>query len=229
MDRVQEQDSSGLVAWGETSRLESARVLAAGTAAAATTAIAPSALALTQGFPIGPEPIRYPSGVWKVLDDRFRKYMIGNTPLVRNGPVRCGPRDRPGTGSGDTWSSATSRNNRQLRWDEVTGKVTPVPHPVELLQRQHVRLAGTAALVRAPDGAGRALRVSTASRRCSRRRSRGSASTRRTTSSCIRRAAASSSPTRATAVTGTTRAPSASWSCRPASTTSTRRAAGSRS
>ena len=56
--------------------------LAAG-AAAATTVLAPLASAQSQGFPIGPEPIRYPSGVWKVLDERFRKYMIGNTPLVR--------------------------------------------------------------------------------------------------------------------------------------------------
>ena len=55
----------------------------AGVAAAATAVVSRSAWAQTQGFPIGPEPIRYPSSVWKVLDQRFSKYMIGNTPLVR--------------------------------------------------------------------------------------------------------------------------------------------------
>ncbi|RPI53004.1 MAG: twin-arginine translocation signal domain-containing protein, partial [Acidobacteria bacterium] len=57
--------------------------LYSGAAAAAATLIGPSTFAQSQRLPIGPEPIRYPSGVWKVLDERFRKYMIGNTPLVR--------------------------------------------------------------------------------------------------------------------------------------------------
>ena len=59
------------------------RAFLSSAAAAVVSIAAPSVVAQTQGFPVGPEPIRYPSGVWKVLDNRFRKYMIGNTPLVR--------------------------------------------------------------------------------------------------------------------------------------------------
>ena len=129
MDRVQEQDSSGLVAWGETSRLSRRSFLAAGTAAAATTAIAPSALALTQGFPVGPEPIRYPSGVWKVLDNRFRKYMIGNTPLVREWTGALWAEGPAWDGVGRYVVFSDIPNNRQMRWDEVTGQVTLLRTP----------------------------------------------------------------------------------------------------
>jgi hypothetical protein len=47
--------------------------LGAASAAAAISAVMPQALAQTQGFPVGPAPIRYPDAVWKVLDDRFKK------------------------------------------------------------------------------------------------------------------------------------------------------------
>ena len=50
-------------------------------------------------------------------------------------------------------------NNRQMRWIEDDGRVTRVPHAVEQQQRQHVRLPGPAALLRAPDAARRPLRA----------------------------------------------------------------------
>jgi gluconolactonase len=129
MDWVQEQDSSGPVAWGETSGLSRRSFLAAGSAAAATTAIAPSALALTQGFPVGPEPIRYPSGAWKVLDNRFRKYMIGNTPLVREWTGLLWAEGPAWNGVGRYVVFSDIPNNRQMRWDEVTGEVTLLRTP----------------------------------------------------------------------------------------------------
>jgi gluconolactonase len=128
MYRVQERDSAGLVESGEGSGLSRRSFLAAGTAAA-TTAIAPAALALTQGFPVGPEPIRYPSGVWKVLDNRFRKYMIGNTPLVREWTGSLWAEGPAWDGVGRYVVFSDIPNNRQMRWDEVTGQVTLLRTP----------------------------------------------------------------------------------------------------
>jgi gluconolactonase len=103
--------------------------LAAGAAAAATTAVAPSALALTQGFPLGPEPIRYPSAVWKVLDDRFKKYIVGNTPLVREWTGALWAEGPAWNGVGRYVVFSDIPNNRQMRWDEVTGEVTLLRTP----------------------------------------------------------------------------------------------------
>lgn len=103
--------------------------LAAVAAAAATKVLAPSASAQTQGFPIGPEPIRYPSGVWKVLDDRFRKYTIGNTPLVREWTGSLWSEGPAWHGVGRYVVFSDIPNNRQMRWDEVTGTVTLLRTP----------------------------------------------------------------------------------------------------
>ena len=91
--------------------------------------LAPFASAQSQSFPIGPEPIRYPSGVWKVLDDRFRKYMIGNTPLVREWTGALWAEGPAWNGVGRYVVFSDIPNNVQLRWDEVTGKVTPLRTP----------------------------------------------------------------------------------------------------
>ena len=85
--------------------------------------------ALTQGFPVGPEPIRYPSGVWKVLDDRFKKYMIGNTPLVREWTGSLWAEGPAWNGVGRYVVFSDIPNNRQMRWDEVTGQVTLLRTP----------------------------------------------------------------------------------------------------
>ncbi len=103
--------------------------LAAGTAAAATAALARPAHALSQGFPLGPEPIRYPSAVWKVHDDRFKKYIIGNTPLVREWTGSMWAEGPAWDGVGRYVVFSDIPNNRQMRWDEVTGNVTLLRTP----------------------------------------------------------------------------------------------------
>jgi gluconolactonase len=109
------------------SRVDRRAFLLAGAAAAA--ALAPRASAQSQRLPLGPEPIRYPSGVWKVLDERFRKYMIGNTPLVREWTGGLWAEGPAWNGVGKYVVFSDIPNNVQLRWDEVTGDVTPFRTP----------------------------------------------------------------------------------------------------
>src|SRR5580765_4475388 len=92
--------------------------------AAAAAVLAPSTLAHGQGFPIGPEPMRYPSTVWKVLDERFRKYMVGNTPLVREWTGALWAEGPAWNGVGRYVVFSDIPNNRQMRWDEATGAVS---------------------------------------------------------------------------------------------------------
>ena len=101
----------------------------AGASAAAATVLSRSAFAQTQGFAIGPEPSRYPSGVWKVLDERFRKYMIGNTPLVREWTGGMWAEGPAWNGVGRYVVFSDIPNNVQMRWDEATGKVTQLRAP----------------------------------------------------------------------------------------------------
>ena len=91
--------------------------------------LAPSAFAHAQGFPIGPEPMRYPSTVWKVIDERFRKYMVGNTPLVREwtGALWAEGPAWNGVGRYLVWSDIP--NNVQMRWIEEDGRVTTFRNP----------------------------------------------------------------------------------------------------
>ena len=103
--------------------------LTAGASAAAAAALSRSAFAQTQGFAIGPEPIRYPSGVWKVLDERFQKYMIGNTPLVREWTGGMWAEGPAWNGVGRYVVFSDIPNNVQMRWDEATGKVTQLRAP----------------------------------------------------------------------------------------------------
>ena len=103
--------------------------LTAGAAAAVATALPEAVLALTQGFSVGPAPIRYPSAVWKVLDDRFKKYMIGNTPLIREWTGSLWAEGPAWNGVGRYVVFSDIPNNRQMRWDEVTGEVTLLRTP----------------------------------------------------------------------------------------------------
>src|SRR3954463_6191992 len=91
---------------------------------AAATMLAPSSIVQAQGLPIGPEPMRYPSSVWKVLDERFRKYMISNTPLVREWSGALWAEGSAWNGVGRYVVFSDIPNNRQMRWDEVTGAVS---------------------------------------------------------------------------------------------------------
>jgi gluconolactonase len=103
--------------------------LSSGAAAAAGALAAPSAFAQSQSLPLGPEPIRYPSSVWKVLDPRFSKYMIGNTPLIREWTGALWAEGPAWNGVGRYVVFSDIPNNLQLRWDEATGKVTTLRSP----------------------------------------------------------------------------------------------------
>jgi gluconolactonase len=103
--------------------------LSSAAAAAAAAALSPLASAQSQGFLTGPEPTRYPSGVWKVLDKRFSRYTIGNTPLVREWTGGLWAEGPAWNGVGRYVVFSDIPNNVQLRWDEVTGKVTPFRSP----------------------------------------------------------------------------------------------------
>ena len=134
--------------------------LTAGASAAAAAALSRSAFAQTQGFAIGPEPIRYPSGVWKVLDERFRKYMIGNTPLVREWTGAMWAEGPAWNGVGRYVVFSDIPEQRADALGRSDRKSHAAARAVELFERQHVRLPGAADLVRAPDRARRAIRIS---------------------------------------------------------------------
>ena len=74
-------------------------------------------------------PKRYPDSVWQVHDKRFGKYMIGNTQLYQEwiGSMWA---------EGSAWNHvgryvvfSDIPNNRQMRWDEVTGRVSELRRP----------------------------------------------------------------------------------------------------
>ncbi|WP_110648225.1 SMP-30/gluconolactonase/LRE family protein [Salinicola peritrichatus] len=100
--------------------LDRRQFLSATAAMGAAAAVSPSLMAATTGEP----PTRYPDPAWQVLDDRFKAYFIGNTPLQRHW-------------SGGLWLEGPAWNAvgryavfsdipraRQMRWDEVTEKVS---------------------------------------------------------------------------------------------------------
>ncbi len=76
-----------------------------------------------------PEPQRYPDQAWKVLDKRFNKYMIGNTPLQRQWTGALWAEGSAWNGVGRYVVFSDIPNNRQMRWDEVTGRVTELRVP----------------------------------------------------------------------------------------------------
>jgi gluconolactonase len=129
MHHVQDQESAGTIAPTVETGFDRRWFLGAGAAAAAATTLAPSAFALAQEMPLGPEAIRYPSGVWLVHDDRFRKYMIGNTPLIREWTGSLWAEGPAWNGVGRYVVFSDIPNNRQMRWDEVTGEVTLLRTP----------------------------------------------------------------------------------------------------
>jgi gluconolactonase len=104
--------------------------LGAAATLAATGAVAPAALGQDSwGFDLGPETGRYPSGVWLVHDDRFRQYMIGNTPLIREWTGALWAEGPAWNGVGRYVVFSDIPNNRQMRWDEVTGEVSLLRMP----------------------------------------------------------------------------------------------------
>jgi len=75
---------------------------------------------------LAPQPSRYPDDAWEVLDPRFSQYMIGNTPLQRQWSGALWAEGPAWNGVGRYAVFSDIPNNRQMRWDEVTGAVTPL-------------------------------------------------------------------------------------------------------
>lgn len=113
-------------AFGRRSFLQTAGVAAAGIA----TGLSASRSSARDYGPDAP-PVRYPDPDIVVLDDRFKKYKLGNTPIQRiyhssemlwaEGPAWNG------VGRYLLWSDIP--NNVQLRWIEDDGRVTTFRHP----------------------------------------------------------------------------------------------------
>lgn len=102
----------------------------AASAVAASTVLTQKALAY-KAFEVGPEPTRYPSPSWKILDERFKKYMIGNTPLRREYTGLLWAEGPAWNGVGRYVVFSDIPNNRQMRWDEVTGAVSVLRSPAQ--------------------------------------------------------------------------------------------------
>ena len=215
-------DSRVMLKTRSRSGIDRRRLLSA-TAAAAAAMLAPDAAAQSQRFPIGPEPIRYPSGVWKVLDDRFRKYMIGNTPLVREWTGALWAEGPAWHGVGRYVVFSDIPNNVQLRWDEATGNVTPLRTPSNFSNGNTF------------DWQGRQISCEHQTARVVRYEYQGEPTILAATFEGKRLNAPNDVVVHpngglilftdpGTAAIGTTRAPSASSSCRPASTASTPKA-----
>ena len=77
------------------------------------------------------EPVRYPDAAVRVLDRRFRKYVIGSAAVERL-HVGCRWAEGPvwfGDGRYLLWSDIP--NDRILRWDEITGQVEEFRRPAD--------------------------------------------------------------------------------------------------
>jgi|AntRauTorcE11898_2_1112593.scaffolds.fasta_scaffold15377_2 gluconolactonase len=72
---------------------------------------------------------RYPDDVWRVHDERFRKYMIGNTQLYREFQGAMWAEGSAWNMVGQYVVFSDIPNNRQLRWDATTGAVTTFRSP----------------------------------------------------------------------------------------------------
>jgi gluconolactonase len=97
--------------------------------AAAVSAASGAAAALGRDYGPGAPPVRYPDPDIVVLDERFAKYKLGNTPIQRlhtgtlwaEGPAWCG------VGRYLLWSDIP--NDLQLRWLEEDGHVSVFRRP----------------------------------------------------------------------------------------------------
>ena len=107
----------------------SRRGFAASLSTAAVASLAVPALGQKRDFSPGASPVRYPDPDLVKLDDRFAKYMIGNTPIQRlhTGCLWA---------EGPAWSSvgryllwSDIPNNRILRWCEESESVSVFRHP----------------------------------------------------------------------------------------------------
>ena len=97
------------------------------TAATAAAALAPTALAQRDWS--GKTPVRYPDPDIVVIDKRFAKYKLGNTPIQRlhQGTLWAEGPAWNGVGRYLVWSDIP--NNVQMRWLEEDGHVSVFRHP----------------------------------------------------------------------------------------------------
>ena len=99
------------------------------TTAVAGAALAPSAANAQRDW-TGKDPVRYPDADIVVLDKRFAKYKIGNTPIQRlhTGMLWAEGTAWNGVGKYLVWSDIP--NNVQMRWLEEDGHVSVMRHAV---------------------------------------------------------------------------------------------------
>jgi gluconolactonase len=109
-------------------RLDRRRFLTTAATAVAGAALAP-ALAAAERDWTGKNPVRYPDADILVLDNRFEKYKIGNTPIQRlhTGTLWAEGPAWNGVGRFLLWSDIP--NNRQMRWLEEDGHVSVFRQP----------------------------------------------------------------------------------------------------
>ena len=96
---------------------------------AAGTALAAATTALGRDYGPGAAPVRYPDPDIVVLDDRFKKYKLGNTPIRRlhTGALWAEGPAWSGVGRYLLWSDIP--NNVQYRWLDEDGHVTTFRSP----------------------------------------------------------------------------------------------------
>ncbi|MBS1826915.1 MAG: SMP-30/gluconolactonase/LRE family protein [Acidobacteria bacterium] len=89
----------------------------------------PAALAQTPRDWSGKTPVRYPEPDVVVLDKRFAKYKIGNTPIQRLATGFLWAEGPAWNGVGRYLVFSDIPNNRQMRWLEENGKVSEFRNP----------------------------------------------------------------------------------------------------
>ena len=101
------------------------------------------------------EPVQYPDPDIVALDNRFRRYIVGNTSIKRlyTGTMWSEGPAWNGVGRYLVWSDIP--NNVQMRWAEEDGRVTVLRNPSGY-SNGNVRLRGPSALLRAWRAARRA-------------------------------------------------------------------------
>src|SRR5947207_9929439 len=104
------------------------RFFATAVMAAAGAALAPKALAAERDW-TGKNPVRYPDPDILVLDERFARYKVGNTPIQKlwTGALWAEGCAWNGVGRYLLWSDIP--NNRQMRWLDEDGHVSVFRQP----------------------------------------------------------------------------------------------------
>lgn len=95
---------------------------------AAAAALIPGA-ALARDFGPNAAPVRYPDPDILVLDKRFNKYKIGNTPIKRLATGMLWAEGPAWNGSGRYLMWSDIPNNRQMRWLDEDGHVSTLRNP----------------------------------------------------------------------------------------------------